>query len=423
MELLQPKGVRDFPPEEKILRDKVIALLKEQFERYGFNPLETPVIERYEILSAKYAGGTEILKETFRFMDQGERELGLRYDLTVPLARYVAMNPNVKLPFKRYAIGTVYRDGPIKLGRYREFYQCDCDIVGANSAAADAQCIQVALGVFTKLGMPFTIQYNNVALLKTILLRDGAPEERLLDAMLILDKLKKIGEEGVVAELEAAGITAACVRRIIAIAQLGTNDERIAAIAESYGELPELSRIRQLLVLVPDEKVSFDPSLSRGLAYYTGIVFETYLLDSSITSSVSGGGRYDRMIGEFVGRPDDYPAVGISFGLEPITEALKQLAKQQDKTVVKAYVVPIRTPVEANQLTQELRDAGINADTDIMERGISKNLDYASMLGIPYVVFVGRKELDQGLYKLKDMRSGEETMLAKSDLLERLKQA
>jgi histidyl-tRNA synthetase len=424
MELQQPKGVRDFPPEEMILRGKVIAMLREQFELFGFNPLETPLLERYDVLAAKYAGGAEILKETFRLVDQGERELCLRYDLTVPLSRYVAMNPNVKLPFKRYAIGTVYRDGPIKLGRYREFYQCDCDIVGANSAAADAQCVQLGLAVFGRIGLPFVLTLNSVALLKAMLRSDGAPEERLIEAMLILDKLKKIGEDGVVAELETAGIPSACVRRAIAIAQLGTNTEKTLAIRDAYGGLPEVERIEQLLALVPDEHVVFDPALSRGLAYYTGVVFETFFIGSSITSSVSAGGRYDRMIGEFVGRPQDFPAVGISFGLEPITEAMRLQRTQQEtaaqKSVVRVFVIPIKTPLESNALAQELRSAGVSTDVDLLERGISKNMDYANAMGIPFVVFVGRKELDAGQYKLKDMASGEEVLLTKEALLERL---
>jgi histidyl-tRNA synthetase len=166
----------------------------------------------------------------------------------------------------------------------------------------------------------------------------------------------------------------------------------------------------------------FDPSLSRGLSYYTGVVFETYLNNSAITGSVSGGGRYDRMIGEFLQRPDDFPAVGISFGLEPITEHLKSLQKQMPKTVVKVFVIPIKTTVESNLLAQELREAGIPADVDIMDRGISKNMEYANVLGIPYTIIVGRKELEAGQYKLKDMTSGEESMLFKSDLLSLLKE-
>jgi histidyl-tRNA synthetase len=421
MEIMIPKGMRDFGPEEKLARDALLAMLKRQFERFGFNPIETPVLERYDVLSAKYAGGAEILKETFRLTDQGERELGLRYDLTVPLARYVASNPNVKLPFKRYAIGTVYRDGPIKLGRYREFHQCDCDIVGTNTPAADAQCIQLAIAVFREINQPFTITINHVGLLRAMLARDGVREEKLIDAMLILDKLKKIDEEGVVAELEAAGINGGAVRRVIAIAQLSSNDERVSAILDGYGGTPELERVQSVLALTREPEVVFDPSLSRGLSYYTGMVFETYFKDSVVTSSVSGGGRYDNMIGEFCGRPGEFPAVGISFGLEPITEALKAKGGPGRSSVVDVFVIPIKTPIESNMVVQELRAAGINADVDIMDRGISKNLEYASLSGIPYVVFVGKKELEQGKLKLRDMHSGEEELLDRDAIVERVK--
>lgn len=422
MELLQPKGVRDFPPEEKISRDRILAVLKEQFERFGFNPLETPVLERYEVLSAKYAGGAEILKETFTLTDQGERKLGLRYDLTVPLARYVAMNPTVKLPFKRYAIGTVYRDGPIKLGRYREFYQCDCDIVGANTAVADAQCLQLGFAVFDALEFPITMYLNSVPLLRVMLAADGVQADRLDQAMLILDKLKKIGEEGVVRELEEAGIPGAAARNVIRIAQLPTNDARIDAIQERYGPLAELERVRQVLLLTGDARLTFDPSLARGLSYYTGVVFETFLDDSPITSSISAGGRYDRMIGGFLDRPDDFPAVGISFGLEPITEAMKLAGRQSKRSVVDIFIIPIKTADACSALAQELRAAGFNVDMDIMERGISKNLDYANQLGIPCAIIIGQKELAEGKCTLKDMASGEERQLDKAALLDALRE-
>lgn len=426
MEVMIPKGMRDFAPEEKIARDKLLAMLKTEFERFGFNPLETPIMERFDVLAAKYAGGAEILKETFRLTDQGERELALRYDLTVPLARYIAMNPNVKLPFKRYAIGTVYRDGPIKLGRYREFYQCDCDIVGADSPAADAQCIQLGLAVFRRIGQPFRITVNHVGLLRRMLMQDGVPEEKTTAAMLILDKLKKIGEEGVIAELEAAGIPGSAARRVIAIAQLASNSERFSAILEGYGGTPELTRTQEVLSLVDEPEVVFDPSLSRGLSYYTGVVFETYMIDSPVTSSVSGGGRWDGMIGDYCGRPGEFPAVGISFGLEPITEALKEAQKAKGATgrssVVDVFVIPIKTPLESNEVARELRAAEINTDIDIMGRGISKNLEYASLSGIPYVVFVGKKELDAGMLKLRDMTTGTEELLRKEELLERLRE-
>jgi len=161
MELQLPKGTKDFPPEEKIVRDKIVSTLKNVFELYGYSPLETPVIERYDVLSSKYAGGAEILKETFKFKDQGERELALRYDLTVPLARFVGMNPNLKMPFKRYQIGEVFRDGPIASARYRQFTQCDVDIAGCSDMIADAEIISLTNACFRKLELDIAIKINN----------------------------------------------------------------------------------------------------------------------------------------------------------------------------------------------------------------------------------------------------------------------
>ncbi len=420
MDVMLPKGTRDFGPQEKIARDKLTNLLKQKFELFGFNPIETPLLERFDVLSAKYAGGAEILKETFRLTDQGERELGLRYDLTVPLARYVAMNPNVKLPFKRYAIDRVFRDGPIKLGRYREFYQCDCDIVGANSAAADTQCVQLSLAIFEEIKLPFRIDINNVALLKRMLLTDGCADDKLVEAMLIIDKFKKIGESGVIAELETAGVSSACTRRILAIAELRSNDEKIKMIAQAYGAGPDLERIEEILLIAKDERVNFDPALSRGLSYYTGTVFETYVLGSAVTSAAAAGGRYDNMIGNFCERPGEYPAVGISFGLEPIMEAIKEKGLENKQTVSDVYVIPIKTPFESNEVVQFLRAANINADIDIMSRSISKNLDYASASNIPFVIFVGKKELDEGMVKIRDMKTGNEELLSKEMAVEKL---
>lgn len=418
MEIQPPKGMRDFSAEEKIERDHVIAILKQQFERFGFNPLETPILERYDILSAKYAGGAEILKEAFTLTDQGERQLGLRYDLTVPLARFVAQHPDVKIPFKRYAIGTVYRDGPIKLGRYREFYQCDCDIVGVNSASADAQCLQLGLAVFDALGMRAHYDVNSASLLRVMLATDGVPADRLEEAMLSLDKFKKIGEEGVVKELEEKGISGNAVRGIIAIAQLESTRERLDAITERYGALPELERVRQVIALVDDDRARFDPSLSRGLSYYTGIVFEAFFEDSPITSSASAGGRYDRMIGAFTERIDEFPAVGISFGLEPIMEERKRTQESMRKSVVELFIIPIKTTVEAMALTQRARRAGINADVDLLGRNISKNLEYANYFAIPFVVILGRQEIEAGKCKLRNMQTGEEALLSEEELFE-----
>jgi len=191
MNLERAKGTKDYPPEEKIARQEVIDKLRAIFELYGFSPLETPIIERFDVLSAKYAGGAEILKETFKFKDQGDRELGLRYDLTVPLARFIGMNPNLKMPFKRYQMGQVFRDGPIKTGRQREFWQCDVDTVGTKNMIADAEFIKIAQRFFEAIGLNVIIEINNRKLLDGLLEDLKIPEDKKNDVIIAIDKLKK----------------------------------------------------------------------------------------------------------------------------------------------------------------------------------------------------------------------------------------
>jgi len=202
MTLQLPKGTRDLRPEEAIVRNKIIITLREVFELYGYSPLETPVFERYDVLASKYAGGAEILKETFRFKDQGNRELGLRYDLTVPMCRFVGMNPNIKMPFKRYAIGEVFRDGPVEKARYRQFTQCDVDVVGIKGMTADAEIIALTQRAFKKLGFDVVIKVNNRKLLNDILSNSGVKKDKLDTVILTIDKLDKFGLEAVKKELK-----------------------------------------------------------------------------------------------------------------------------------------------------------------------------------------------------------------------------
>jgi len=422
MELQLPKGVRDFPPEEKLLRDELVGALKSVFERYGFNPLETPMFERFDVLGAKYAGGAEILKETFRFKDRGGRDLALRYDLTVPLARFVGMNPQLKLPFKRYAVGRVFRDGPIKLGRYREFYQYDADVVGSSSMLADAECVRVALAGFRALGIPVTINVNNRKLLEELLAKGGVKKSKAIEAMLVLDKIKKVGLGEVKKELKEKGIPEKSVDFIVTLStQKGNNNEKIGKVKEFLGKetegLQELEGLFSYLEGVED--VEYDPALSRGLTYYTGTVFEGFVQGSTVTSSVCGGGRYDQMVGELLGR-GELPAVGFSFGLEPIMDVLAERGREKAKTLTKAYVIPIRNAQECVPIVERLRDAGVNAEMDLNGRAISKNLDYANAYSIPYVLICGPKELEQGKVKLKVMASGEESLVTVDEAIEKL---
>jgi histidyl-tRNA synthetase len=413
MDLQLPRGMRDFPPEEKILRDEVVATLKSVFELYGFSPLETPVVERWEILAAKYSGGEEILKETFKLKDQGGRDLGLRYDLTVPLARFVGMNPTIKRPFKRYQIGTVYRDGPIKKGRTREFYQCDADIVGSSAPLADAECVQLALDIFERLGIDVVVRINNRKVLYELARAAAVPEDLTDAAILSLDKLEKIGPDEVIREMAERGIDRASAARVLA----AIRDPDAFKGGLGYKEL------EPVLGFLQDPRVVWTPSLARGLSYYTGTIYEVYAKDSSVTGSLAAGGRYDNMIGQFLGGVEKIPAVGISFGLEPILEVLKEQRRDLPlrKTVTQAYVIPFKNLLgEGRRICQELRQSGIKTDMDFSAKGISDGLKYANAYNIPFVVIVGPDEVAQGKVKLRDMRSGEEHLLAVEEAAQRI---
>ena len=422
MELQLPKGTRDFAPEEKILRDRVVDTLKEVFELYGFAPLETPVFERYEVLSSKYAGGAEILKETFRFKDQGERDLGLRYDLTVPMCRFIAMNPNTKMPFKRYQIGEVFRDGPIASARYRQFTQCDVDVIGSGSMATDAELIAMIFDAFKKLGLEAEVKVNSRKLLNELLDYCGIGKEKQDSVILSIDKLEKFGLDTVRNELKAQGIGEQSAAKIINVVNIkGDNGEKTVQIKNLLKNSDGLNEIESLLNFLNNMKINadFDVSLARGLSYYTGTVIEAVLKNSGVKSSVCGGGRYDRMIGSFLGK-GDYPAVGISFGVDRIYDALLEKKEAKKKTSAKVYIIPIKALNESIKIAQQLREAGINTDIDLQEKGPSKNLEYANSLGIPFVLFVGKKELQEGKLKLRDMKSGEEEMLRMDEIISRL---
>lgn len=408
MELKTPKGTRDFPPEEKILRDQLTNTLKKVFELYGFSPFETPIMEHFEVLSSKYTGGSEILKETFKLEDQGKRELGLRYDLTVPLARFIAMNPRMKMPFKRYHIGEVFRDGPVTTARYRQFTQCDVDIIGAPHLKADAELIALARRVLKELNLNATTKLNNRKLL-TEMMKSAGIVEYADTAILIIDKLDKIGVEGVTKELREKGFSDSSIGKAIDfISKEGTNDEKLEKLQSDLGDSEGIKEIREVLgyANAMGVEVTFDPSLARGLSYYTGTIMEAVLNEGKVKSSVMGGGRYDKMIGSLMDKTD-IAAIGISFGLDRLFDALSE-KKEKQKTVTQLLLIPIGTFNEVSKMAEQLREAGINAEIDLMDRGPSKNLAYADSLQIPFVAFIGEQELSEGKMKLKNMMNGTE---------------
>lgn len=427
MELQTAKGVRDIAPEEKALKNQVVNTLIEVFELYGFAPLETPMLERYETLVAKFAAGeaSDALKETFKLTDQGGRELGLRFDLTVPLARFIALNPMLKMPFKRYEVGRVFRDGPIKLGRYREFWQCDVDIIGSSSMLADAEILAVVNTAFQKLNFDIVIKVNSRKILNGILEQAGiADKEEKEQAIIAIDKLDKIGKERVSKELQERGFSK---KQIEAVFTLVKENISVAELKKKLTNAESLAGIRELedlflyLKAMNISAVQFDISLARGLAYYTGTVFEARLKKGSISSSVAGGGRWDNMIGSFMGGGREVPAVGVAFGLEPIMDTLRLEKKIKSKPAAQVYVIPINTVAESLKMVQELRENGIAASFSLGKKGVSKNLEYASSLGIPYVIIIGDNELKKKKVLLRDMNDGTEQILAVKEVVKKLK--
>lgn len=425
MNLQNAKGTQDVPPEEKALKNQLAESLQKIFSLYGFYPLETPLIERYETLAAKFAAGeaSDALKEIFKLKDQGDRDLGLRFDLTVPLARYIAMNPNLKMPFKRYEIGPVFRDGPIKAGRMRQFWQCDFDIIGSSSMVADAECLALFENGFDQLGIDVIIKVNNRKLLNGILEQAGITDKET--AIVTIDKLDKIGEKGVTEELKTRGLNSKQIKAILTLinpqTSLQTLKEEITA-EEGIEGLKELSELFQYIEKMNLKKIKFEASLARGLAYYTGTVFEVYAKESKITSSLGSGGRWDNMIGNFMGGNRVIPAVGGSFGLVPIVETLKEKGKISSGNLTKAYVIPINTINESLVIVQELRSSGIPVEISLGKKGVSKNLEFASSLKIPYVLILGEEELKKDKVLLRDMVSGTETLLSTKDIIRKLKE-
>jgi len=420
MKLQTARGVKDLSPEEKIVKNNVVNTLQEVFNLYGFAPLETPLIERIETLSAKEAAGEEsdVMKEVFKLTDQGKRKLGLRFDLTVPLARYVATNSALKLPFKRSQVGRVFRDGPIKLGRTREFWQMDVDTVGTKSMIAEAELLALANTAFTKLGMNVVIKVNNGKILNGILEQSGIKEKE--NAIIVIDKLAKIGKTGVEKELRERGYSSKQIKSIFSIIKEKTTFADLKkSVTTDLGKegIAEMQDVLDYCRSMGIKTIQYEVSLARGLAYYTGTVFEVFLKKGEITSSIAAGGRYDDMVGKFMGGGRIIPAVGISFGLVPIVESLK---KEGKKTPARLLVLPINTIKESLQIAEEFRSNGIETDFAMGKKGVSKNLQYADSLGIPFVAIIGEKELSKKKVLLRNMQTGDEQLLSVSQAVKKL---
>lgn len=379
------KGFRDFLPKDALKRQYVIDKIKGVFERYGFDPLETPALEYAETLLGKY--GDEADKLLYLFEDNGGRRVGLRYDQTVPLARVIAQYQNdLPFPFKRYQIQPVWRAENTQKGRFREFLQCDIDTVGSPSALADAEIIACTLTAFGKLG--FT---DTMVLVNDRMLFDNLNLTK--KEIIIIDKLEKIGRDEVIRQLTAAGRDNA--------------DDILTKLGESKPteRLSEIFSTLESYGFTQGKDVQFFPFLARGLDYYTSSIFEVKV-PACRAASLAGGGRYDKLIGSFIGR--DIPAVGIAFGFDRIMEALNELSLLPESATTTQILVTVFDPTftkSSEAITETLRNARVNAETYMDPVKLDKQLKYADRKGIPYVIIQGPEEVSKGVVKLKDMKA------------------
>ena len=422
-----PRGMRDFLPADMLRREYVFGIVRDVFERYGFEPLQTPALELNEILSGKYGEEAETL--IYHAQHPGGREaLALRYDLTVPLARVVGQHQqHVSLPFKRYQLAPVWRAERPQRGRYREFTQCDADIVGVAGMSADAEVLGVVHSVLSELGFPqFTMRINNRKLLTAIGQFSGVPDERLGDLWRSIDKFDRIGAGGVRGELVGRGIDAEAVARVMELiaGQAGERDP-LARLDRAMGALPAaqegLRELRELTATldamgIPADAWLIDFTMVRGLGYYTGPIFETVIEEPNL-GSISGGGRYDELIGLF--RRDSLPTTGVSLGIERIIDLMDALNLYPDTlggTVVQALVAVIdeETRPQATRLAADLRQAGIRCELHLEARRLGRQLQAADRRGIPLVLLQGGDELERGQVRIRNLAEGSERTVSRN---------
>jgi len=417
-----PKGTRDLMPAAMNRRLKVIEIVRRVFAQYGFEPLETPAFERIETLTGKSGGEDE--KLMFRILKRGEAgkrgevDAGLRYDLTVPLARMIAMNPGLPMPFKRSQIQPCWRADRPQRGRFREFYQCDVDTIGTTSLLADAECIAVVHDALNALGLTdFTIKLNHRAVLHALSAAIGAKDEAEHALLVAMDKLEKIGRDGVAEELTSKGLSEAQIGQLWAF----LDGEAIPGAEAAEAELQTvLSHAADLGVDL--SRVKIDRTLARGQDYYTGPVFETVLNNSDFKGSISGGGRYDGLIGMFSGK-QSIPAVGVSLGIEPIFMLMEEMGLMPDtatSTQVWVTVFSEETRSASLRAATRLRAAGLCVQVSTRVGKLSKQFKDAHSRGVPWAMIIGPDDIAAEEVSLKDMDSGEQRSSSLEDAVARL---
>lgn len=443
-----PKGTRDFSPAEMGRRNYIFDTIRQVFKLHGYRPIETPAMENLSTLMGKY--GEEGDKLLFRILNSGEYlrgvdhslvenedyprltskicEKGLRYDLTVPFARFVVQHRNeLQFPFKRYQIQPVWRADRPQKGRYREFYQCDADVVGSDSLLNEIELLQMIDEAFRRLGINITIKLNNRKVLAGIAELIGEPD-KLIDITVAIDKIDKIGIDNVNSELRERGLSDEAVNRLQPILQIsGTVKERLETLRKLLEENPTGTKgVEELTTVINgveaiglDAELDLDVSLARGLNYYTGTIIEVKARDVAI-GSITGGGRYDNLTGIF-GMPG-ISGVGISFGADRIYDVLNTLNLYPDETQTGTRIMFVNfghsESIASLKMIKALRSAGISAEIYPEPAKMKKQMGYADALHIPFVAIIGENEMKNGTVTLKDMTTGEQQQLTVDSLIE-----
>ena len=445
-----PKGTRDFSPEEMMRRNFIFDTIKEIFQRFGYLPIETPAIENLSTLTGKY--GEEGDRLLFKILNSGDYlkktneedfespnlnklavkicEKGLRYDLTVPFARYIVQNRNdITFPFKRYQIQPVWRADRPQRGRYREFYQCDVDVIGSNSLINEVELVLIIDEVFNKLGIETIIKINNRKILSGIAEVIGEAD-KMIDITIAIDKLEKIGLEKVNEELSAKGLSKKAIEKLQPILNLeGILQEKFPKLKEILKDskigMEGIEELMTMLTYLKDLKLknkwTFDLTLARGLNYYTGAIFEVVAKDIKF-GSICGGGRYDDLTGIF-GLPE-VSGVGISFGADRVYDVMKELNLFPEESSITSKVMFVNFGKEEEKyclkLLKKIRESGISSELYPDSAKMKKQMKYANNKNIPYVILVGENEMKNNLLTVKDMQSGEQTETSLKKFIEKI---
>jgi len=428
-----PRGMRDILPQKMILRQYVIGVMTQVFEQFGYEPLSTPAVELFDTLTGKY--GPDADRMMYDVSRKGGKEkLALRYDLSVPLSRVMAMYPDLQKPFKRYQISPVWRGERPGKGRYREFHQCDVDVVGTDSMLADAEMLNIIYEVMTRLGFQeFLMKINDRKMLTGIGQFAGVPEELLGGLYRSIDKLERIGLDGVKDELRANAIPDEVIGKLLALLQVTGDDRgilaelrgRLAAYPIALEGIAELEEVLDYLenLGIPRERYEVDFSMVRGLGYYTGPIYETVTQEPRI-GSIGGGGRYDELIGMFSDR--SYPATGTSFGIERIIDVMEELNMFPPEvgTTISQVLVTIFDEAQVGaslQLTNELRRAGLNTDLYFENDPLGDQIRYALKKGVQYVVIVGPDEIAAGEVTVRNLSLKEQRTVEREAMADTIK--